>query len=72
VKAKTDENNLFQWIYNDAEIDASPIVWARDLGPERDAQLSAYLAGRQVWIVDPNVEPATCRKYEETRVTQRR
>jgi MFS family permease len=66
VTAKTDENNLFQWIYNDADIDASPIVWARDLGPQRNALLQAHLEGRQVWMVDPNVEPATCRKYEET------
>lgn len=61
VNAKTDENNLFQWIYNDADIDAASIVWARDLGAERNAQLAAYFSGRQVWVVDPNVEPATCR-----------
>jgi hypothetical protein len=63
VKAKSDPNNLFQWIYNDADLDGSPIVWARDLGPERNAQLKTYFAERQSWIVDPNVEPATCRKY---------
>ncbi len=63
VKSKTDPYNLFQWIYNDADIDASSIVWARDLGRERDAQLSGYFHDRDVWIVDPNVEPATCRRY---------
>jgi hypothetical protein len=59
VKAKTDPNNLFQWIFNDADIDGERIVWARDLGPERNAKLVRYFAGRQVWLVDPNVEPAT-------------
>lgn len=63
VKAKTDPNNLLQWIYNDADIDNARIVWARDLGSERDAQLVQYFAGRDVWVVDPNVEPATCRRY---------
>jgi hypothetical protein len=63
VKAKTDPYNLFQWIYNDADIDASRIVWARDLGAERNAQLIAYFGGRQVWAVDPNVNPAVCKKY---------
>ena len=63
VKTKTDPFNLLQWIYNAADIDASRIVWARDLGPERDAQLAAYFHGRQVWLVDPNVEPATLAKY---------
>ena len=63
VKSKTDPLNLFQWIYNDADIDASQIVWARDLGRERDAALAGYFHDRDVWIVDPNVEPATCKKY---------
>jgi hypothetical protein len=63
VETKTDPYNLLQWIYNDADIDGSQIVWARDLGRERDAQLAGYFHDRDVWIVDPNVEPATCRKY---------
>jgi hypothetical protein len=60
VRAKTDEYNLLQWIYNDADIDRSRIVWARDLGPERNAELARYYPGRRVWMVDPNVDPATC------------
>lgn len=63
VRTKTDEYNLLQWIYNDADIDRARIVWARDLGPERNAELIRYYAGRDVWMVDPNVEPATCVKY---------
>ena len=63
VRAKTDEYNLLQWIYNNADIDQSRIVWARDLGPERNAELVRYFEGRQVWMVDPNVEPATCVRY---------
>jgi hypothetical protein len=63
VRAKTSEYNLFQWIYNDADIDESRIVWARDLGPERNAELIRYYPSRQAWIVDPNVDPPTCTKY---------
>ena len=63
VRAKTDEYNLLQWIYNDADIDASRIVWARDLGPEKNAELKHYYASRDAWMVDPNVEPATCVRY---------
>jgi hypothetical protein len=62
VKAKTDPANLFQWIYNEADIDAARIVWARDLGGERNAALRAYFSTRRVWMLDPNVQPA---KYEE-------
>ena len=56
---KTDPANLFQWIYNDADIDASRIVWARDMGEERNGELEKYFIGRKVWMVDPNVEPAS-------------
>jgi hypothetical protein len=63
VRAKTDENNLLQWIYNDADIDQSKVVWARDLGTEKDGELMRYYEGRRIWMVDPNVEPVTCVQY---------
>ena len=63
VETKTDPANLFQWIYNEAEIDDSRIVWARDLGPERDRELAAYFAGRKIWTVNPNIEPAGLSPY---------
>ncbi len=65
VEAKTDPSNLFQWIYNSADIDGQRIVWARDLGSEKNAELSAYFAGRQVWMVNPNVEPAQLAPYPQ-------
>ncbi len=63
VKPKTDPDNLFQWIYNDADIDASRIVWARDMGPEANQALLKYFSDRQVWLVDPNTEPAQIVPY---------
>lgn len=58
VRQKTDPYNLFQWIYNDADIDHSRIVWARDMGGE-NRRLLEYFADRDVWVVDPNAEPPT-------------
>ncbi len=63
VKSKDDHASEHQWIYNDADIDASRIVWARDLGAEQNSRLVKYFAGRQVWIVDPNPAIAICEKY---------
>jgi hypothetical protein len=68
VKTKSSEFNLLQWIYNAADIDASRIVWARDLGGEQNARLAAYYRDRQVWMVDPNVEPAALLKYSANEV----
>jgi hypothetical protein len=58
VAPKTDPDNVFQWIYNAADIDASQIVWARDMGSANNQALLDYFRGRQVWVLDPNVDPA--------------
>lgn len=58
VKPKSDPDNLFQWIYNSADIDGSKIVWARDMGQQGNEALLHYFHGRKVWLLDPNVEPA--------------
>ncbi|HTS51000.1 MAG TPA: hypothetical protein VMH05_23800 [Bryobacteraceae bacterium] len=57
VKPKTDPDNVFQWIYNDADIDASRVVWARDMGPQENAELLRYFRDRTVWLLDVNVKP---------------
>jgi hypothetical protein len=46
------------WVYNDADIDNSKIVWARDMGAEQNAKLLAYYRDRQVWrlTVDRDTE----------------
>jgi hypothetical protein len=63
VKAKDNPNDFLQWIYNAADIDGSPVVWARDLGPEQNRALMDYFRGRMVWLVDPNVQPARITPY---------
>jgi hypothetical protein len=58
VKQKDNPNDFLQWIYNAADIDASQVVWARDLGPEQDRALVRYFHDRRAWLVDPNPQPA--------------
>jgi hypothetical protein len=65
VKPKIDPNNLFQWIYNAAGIDASPVVWARDMGSRENQALLDYFRDRQVWLLDPNVEPPRIMPYKD-------
>lgn len=43
-----------EFAYNAADIDRSRIVWATSLGPERDARLLEYFAGRTFWIYAPD------------------
>lgn len=44
-----DANIHAEWVYNRADIDRSRVVWARDLGPEKNAALFAYFKDRQRW-----------------------
>lgn len=41
-----------EWVANRADIDASSVVWALDLGPHRNRELLDYFRGRQLWYVD--------------------
>ena len=38
-----------EWVYNAADIDAAHVVWARDMGAEKNAELMKYFAKRNVW-----------------------
>jgi hypothetical protein len=40
------------WIYNEADIDHSKIIWVRDMGYLKNEELIKYYSDRQVWYVD--------------------
>jgi hypothetical protein len=41
-----------EWVFNQADIDDSKIVWARDMGPEKNRELLDYFRGRNFWRVE--------------------
>jgi hypothetical protein len=50
------------WVYNEPDIDNSRIVWARDMGYEKNDELLRYFSHRHVWLlygdnVPPKLEP---------------
>jgi len=47
----------FGLIHNEADIDNSQVVWARDLGVEKNDELVQYCRGRSVWTLDPDRLP---------------
>jgi hypothetical protein len=67
VKPKIDPDNVFQWIYNDADIDGSKVVWARDMGVEGNRSLLEYFRDRKIWVLNPNEDPATIFPYSPRR-----
>ncbi len=46
-----------EWIGNSADIDASKIVWARDLGSDEDEKLRHYFPARHAWLLEPDARP---------------
>ena len=41
-----------EWVYNQADIDAASIVWARYLDEASNRRLLSYFAGRRAWVLD--------------------
>ena len=48
-----------EFVYNAADIDNAPVVWAREIDPESDRRLLQYFEGRRVWLlsVDSDADP---------------
>ncbi len=56
-----------EWVYNRSDIDASKIVWARDLGSEKNQELLSYYRGRQFWSVEGDDAPPRLEPYAGAR-----
>jgi hypothetical protein len=52
-----------QWVYNDADVDASQVVWAWDMGAARNRELLDYFKDRRVWSIDPDHETSDIAPY---------
>ncbi len=54
-----EPQHVFQqeWVWNRADIDASRVVFARDLGAEENAKLIRYYPNRRVLWFEPDQEP---------------
>jgi hypothetical protein len=56
VRYGPGRNGFSEYVYNAAGIDASPIVWARDMGTEKNAELLRYFSSRKAWLLDVTSE----------------
>lgn len=56
VEYGESHNYHMEWVYNRADIDGARIVWARSMGPEKDANLRAYFPERTAWTLTVDEE----------------
>jgi hypothetical protein len=52
-----------EWVYNSADIDASKVVWAREMDAEDNLELIHYYQNRKVWLVEPDAMPPRISPY---------
>jgi hypothetical protein len=52
-----------EWVWNSADIDASRVVFARDLGAAEDQDLIRYYPNRKVLLLEPDVYPVRLSAY---------
>lgn len=66
VSYSDGHNPLQEWVYNRADIDAAPVVWARHVSnPGRMIALLQYFRDRRVWIAYPDSNPGKLIDYRE-------
>ncbi|MGA8599119.1 MAG: hypothetical protein WB676_30750 [Bryobacteraceae bacterium] len=53
-----------EWIHNAANIDSARVVWACDRGATEDQQLIRYFHDRNVWLVEPDLDPPKLTRYQ--------
>jgi hypothetical protein len=58
--------HIFQdeWVYNAADVDASRVVWARDLGGVENENLLRYYPGRVALLLEPDFRQPRLSEYK--------
>jgi hypothetical protein len=54
------------WVHNDADIDHSRIIWAWDMGAEKNRDLVEYYGNRRAWLVTAGDHPTLSPYVSET------
>jgi hypothetical protein len=62
------KHRLFEeWVYNGADLENAPIVWARDSGAASNRELVEYYADRHIWRLYADESPPRLERYSEIR-----
>jgi hypothetical protein len=70
MAAVRGHKNFQELVYNHADIDASKVVWARSLGPDKDEELIRHYPNREVWMVEQDAGVTLSRGFRYSPVLQ--
>jgi hypothetical protein len=68
VRYNINQNSHNEWVFNNPDIDSSKIVWARDMGPQQNAELVRYFSSRKLWLLQPDMTPPRLSPYSVKQV----
>jgi hypothetical protein len=63
VRYSPQHSSLDEWVYNAPDIDDSKVVWAREMDSASNLEIIHYYKDRTVWLVQPDLDPATLSPY---------
>ena len=64
VRYGPNHDPLLDWVYNGADIDGQKVVWARDMGAEKNRELIRYYSDRRVWLLEADEVPPKLTPYQ--------
>jgi hypothetical protein len=63
VRYQPGHDPFEEWVYNDADIDAAKVVWARDMSPAENEPLISYFGDRHIWLLEADQHPPALLPY---------
>jgi hypothetical protein len=57
VRYRLEHNVHREWVYNGADLEEASVIWAREMGGQRDRALREHYAGRTVWLLEADERP---------------
>jgi hypothetical protein len=64
VRYKPDRIPIQEWVYNEVDIDAAKVVWAREMSPAENQELIQYFRNRRIWLVEADEKPPKLSPYQ--------
>jgi hypothetical protein len=69
VRYAPNHNPVWEWVYNDANIPDSKVIWAREMDAADNAELIAFYKDREVWLVQPDMDLPKITPYPSFELT---